>query len=113
MEARCHGGPISETYTRVQSVTCGSCWVQAADSASMQDEVASWEEELNVSKYADGLEQQTAHRLIPSNPAEWRCDETGITENLWLNLGTGHIGSGRQVSHSATLSAPAACVLMP
>ena len=50
-----------------------------------------------MSKYAAGLEQQPAHRLIPSNPAEWRCDETGVTENLWLNLGTGHIGSGRQV----------------
>ena len=26
---------------------------------------------------------------------QWKCDETGVTENLWLNLGTGHIGSGR------------------
>ena len=66
----------------------------------MQDEVASWEEELAVSKYAESLEQQPAHKLIPSNPAEWRCEETGVTENLWLNLGTGHIGSGRQVSTS-------------
>ena len=70
---------------------------QAADSANLQDEVAEWEEERRVSKYAAGLEQQPAHRLIPSDPAEWRCDETGVTENLWLNLGTGHIGSGRQV----------------
>lgn len=26
---------------------------------------------------------------------QWKCDETGATENLWLNLSTGHIGSGR------------------
>ena len=76
---------------------CFGCMAQAAESASMQEEAASWEEELRVSKYAETLEQQPAHRLIPSNPAEWRCDETGVTENLWLNLGTGHIGSGRQV----------------
>ena len=56
-----------------------------------------------MSKYAAGLEQQPAHRLIPSDPAEWRCDETGVTENLWLNLGTGHIGSGRQVRPSVWL----------
>ena len=31
------------------------------------------------------------------NPADWRCDETGVTENLWLNLSTGFIGSGRKV----------------
>lgn len=26
---------------------------------------------------------------------QWKCDETGVTDNLWLNLSTGHIGSGR------------------
>ncbi len=29
---------------------------------------------------------------------QWKCDDTGVTENLWLNLSTGHIGSGRPVS---------------
>jgi len=29
---------------------------------------------------------------------QWKCDETGVQENLWLNLSTGFIGSGRQVS---------------
>ena len=28
---------------------------------------------------------------------QWRCDETGTQDNLWLNLSTGFIGSGRQV----------------
>lgn len=28
---------------------------------------------------------------------QWKCDATGVTENLWLNLSTGFIGSGRPV----------------
>lgn len=28
---------------------------------------------------------------------DWRCEESGEQENLWLNLSTGYIGSGRQV----------------
>ena len=29
-------------------------------------------------------------------PEDWKCDFTGVTDNLWLNLSTGTIGSGRQ-----------------
>lgn len=36
-------------------------------------------------------------RSIPSNPDLWKCDETGVKENLWLNLSTGFFGSGRKV----------------
>ena len=36
---------------------------------------------------------------MPADPGAWKCDETGVTDNLWLNLSTGHIGSGREVSH--------------
>ena len=122
--------------------------------------MAAWEEERQVSKYAEGLEQLPADgRVIPMDPAQvrgrrgvwgsgvgchasvvpsagvlavfqqmptastmegitgwqrphaacvrlgvsappplqWRCEETGVTDNLWLNLSTGVIGSGRQV----------------
>ncbi|KAL6782136.1 hypothetical protein ACKKBF_B10800 [Auxenochlorella protothecoides x Auxenochlorella symbiontica] len=69
--------------------------VQAHDSARRQDEVAAWTEERVVSKYAEGLEQLPATRSIPMDPAQWKCDESGATENLWLNLSTGFIGSGR------------------
>jgi len=48
-------------------------------------------------RYADAMEQLPTGRRISPNPKDWRCDETGVTENLWLNLGTGHIGSGRAV----------------
>jgi hypothetical protein len=49
-------------------------------------------------RYAENLPQLESGRKISPNPADWRCDETGVTENLWLNLSTGHIGSGRAVS---------------
>lgn len=70
---------------------------QAHDSASRQEAVAVWQEERRVSRYAVGLQQLDTGRVIPSDPNQWRCDETGVTENLWLNLSTGVIGSGRQV----------------
>jgi hypothetical protein len=38
---------------------------------------------------------------VPSDPKAWKCEESGATDNLWLNLSTGHIGSGRQVSCTA------------
>ena len=52
-------------------------------------------------RYAKDLEQITNGRKISPNPSDWRCDDTGVTENLWLNLSTGHIGSGRQVQLTA------------
>ena len=52
-----------------------------------------------MSKYATGLQQEpSTGRTIPSDPSEWACAETGVKENLWLNLSTGTIGSGRQAS---------------
>ncbi|KAG2483306.1 hypothetical protein HYH03_017809 [Edaphochlamys debaryana] len=58
--------------------------------------VAVFEEPRAVSKYAAGLEQLDTGRKISPNPADWRCDETGVKENLWLNLSSGFIGSGRK-----------------
>ncbi|KAK9828649.1 hypothetical protein WJX72_001313 [[Myrmecia] bisecta] len=70
--------------------------IAAHDSASAQEQVAVWEEEKRVSRYAESLPLLDSGRKIPSDPSQWRCDDTGVTENLWLNLSTGHIGSGRQ-----------------
>ncbi len=50
-----------------------------------------------TSRYARDLVQLPAERRVPVDPSKWKCDDTGVTENLWLNLSTGHIGSGRQV----------------
>ena len=67
------------------------------DSASNQEQAAVWEEERRVSHYADSLPQlDPTTRKINPDPKTWSCDETGVTENLWLNLSTGFIGSGRR-----------------
>ena len=63
----------------------------------LQEQVQVWEEERPVSKYAKDLVQLPATKMVPMDPSHWKCEETGVTENLWLNLGTGFIGSGRQV----------------
>ena len=75
--------------------------IAAADDAAKVEAVTAWEEEPRpVSRYAADLPQLEAGlgahgRAIPSDPASWKCDETGVTDNLWLNLSTGFIGSGR------------------
>jgi ubiquitin carboxyl-terminal hydrolase 5/13 len=33
---------------------------------------------------------------ISPKPEDWVCADSGLRENLWLNLSTGYIGSGRQ-----------------
>lgn len=71
--------------------------VEAHESASKQTELATWQEDRQVSKYAATLEQLPCGAPISMDPSDWRCEESGETTNLWLNLGTGHIGSGRQV----------------
>jgi ubiquitin carboxyl-terminal hydrolase 5/13 len=49
-----------------------------------------------VSKYALELAQEDNGKRIPSDPSKWRCEETGESGNLWVNLSDGHIGSGRR-----------------
>ena len=76
--------------------------LQEHDNASTADQAAKWEEQRQVSHYAANLAQLEVGlgrhgRQIPSDPSLWVCDETGVKENLWLNLSTGFIGSGRQV----------------
>ena len=67
------------------------------DDASRQLDVMAWEatNDLIESKYARNLVQLDNGVKISSDPNSWRCAESGMTENLWLNLSTGYIGSGR------------------
>lgn len=53
---------------------------------------------FELRRYARALVQLPADRPVSADPALWQCQETGATDNLWLNLSTGVIGSGRQVS---------------
>ena len=87
--------------------------LQEHDNASTADQAAKWEEQRQVSRYATNLPQLEAGlgrfgRQIPSDPSLWVCDETGVKENLWLNLATGFIGSGRQVC-LVPVSQPVCC----
>ncbi|CAK8992054.1 Ubiquitin carboxyl-terminal hydrolase 5 (Deubiquitinating enzyme 5) (Isopeptidase T) (Ubiquitin thioesterase 5) (Ubiquitin-specific-processing protease 5), partial [Durusdinium trenchii] len=73
--------------------------VIAMDDASNQIEVAAWdaaEEPRPVSRFAENLEQLDNGVRISPDPKTWKCAESGMTENLWLNLSTGYIGSGRR-----------------
>ena len=70
--------------------------LQSNDGAGRQEDTATWEEERKESKYAAELVQLPAERKVPSAPEDWKCDFTGVTDNLWLNLSDGTIGSGRQ-----------------
>ena len=53
-----------------------------------------------MSRYAQDLEQLPKDVTISMDPSQWVCEESGMRENLWLNLSTGHIGSGRSVRSS-------------
>ena len=62
-------------------------------------QVSSWDadNEMFVSKYANDLVQlNPTGKKIPQDPKLWVDEETGATENLWLNLSTGYIGGGRK-----------------
>jgi ubiquitin carboxyl-terminal hydrolase 5/13 len=50
------------------------------------------DEEVLVSKYADELPMLENGKAISPNSSTWVCEESGMKENLWLNLSTGHIG---------------------
>jgi ubiquitin carboxyl-terminal hydrolase 5/13 len=61
-------------------------------------QVESWDDEQDVeeSKYAEGLVQLDNGKKIPCDPKQWKCEKSGDTQNLWLNLSTGYIGGGRK-----------------
>lgn len=60
-------------------------------------QVSQWvaDNELMVSKYAENLPHEDTGRKISSDPKTWVCEESGKTENLWLNLSTGELGTSR------------------
>lgn len=65
---------------------------------STQQDVQAWQadEEIPVSKYYADLPYCDNGVVIDPNPASWKCQHTGATDNLWLNLSDGFIGGGRK-----------------
>uniref|UniRef100_A0A8C5WKN2 Ubiquitin carboxyl-terminal hydrolase n=1 Tax=Leptobrachium leishanense TaxID=445787 RepID=A0A8C5WKN2_9ANUR len=53
----------------------------------------SWEEELQVSKFANNLVQMDNSVKIP--PSGWKCAKCNLRENLWLNLTDGSVMCGK------------------
>jgi len=68
--------------------------IEAHASVHDQAQVGAWEETVQVSKYAKDLVQEEGVR-ISADPSTWVCADSGLRENLWLNLSDGYIGSGR------------------
>jgi len=65
----------------------------------MQQDVKEWEldeEPKPVSKYCEQLEFVDNGVVINPDPSSWKCEKSGDTENLWLNLSDGFIGGGRK-----------------
>ena len=51
---------------------------------------------MQETKYAEALLKVDNGVVISGDPAQWKCAECGLGDNLWLNLSDGHIGCGRQ-----------------
>lgn len=60
------------------------------------EEFTSGDDEIVESKYAKNLVIAKNGVRISPDPKTWKCAESGMTENLWLNLSDGYIGSGRK-----------------
>ena len=56
----------------------------------------SGDEPRAISKYADSLPFIDTGKKISNDPSTWKCEASGETNNLWLNLSTGYIGGGRR-----------------
>lgn len=66
--------------------------------------------ELMVSKHADKLEHVDTGRKISSDPKTWVCEDSGKTENLWLNLSTGVSTQPEQIARFLSLDFPPCCL---
>ena len=65
---------------------------------AIQQDLTAWEdsEETPVSKYSKDLPFVDNGVKISPDPKSWKCEKSGATENLWLNLSDGFVGGGRK-----------------
>ena len=66
---------------------------------AVQQDLKVWEldeQPKPVSKYCESLPFVDNGVTISSNPSNWKCEKSGDTDNLWLNLSDGFIGGGRK-----------------
>lgn len=88
--------PSDEVPTMVQLVI--DAILKHDDFSRAAQVAATWaEEDRKESKYAKDLVQLDTGIKVSPDPKQWKCEESGMTTNLWLNLSTGYIGSGRKL----------------
>lgn len=66
---------------------------------AVQQDLSVWQlddEPMPISKYAAELPFVNNGKQISPDPSDWKCEHSGATENLWLNLSDGYIGGGRK-----------------
>jgi len=65
---------------------------------AIQQDLTAWEdnEEIPVSRYSKDLPFVDNGVKISPDSKSWKCEKSGATENLWLNLSDGFIGGGRK-----------------
>lgn len=65
---------------------------------AVQQDLTAWQddEEIPISKYYENLPFVDNGVTISPDPKAWKCEKSGATENLWLNLSDGFIGGGRK-----------------
>jgi ubiquitin carboxyl-terminal hydrolase 5/13 len=66
---------------------------------AVQQDLSVWqldEDPIPVSKYAAELPFVDNGIQINPDPSTWKCEASGDTENIWLNLSDGYIGGGRK-----------------
>ncbi|XP_053316176.1 ubiquitin carboxyl-terminal hydrolase 13 isoform X1 [Spea bombifrons] len=83
--------PNIEELPALVTIACDA--VLNSKSPYRQLDQESWEEELQVSKFANNLVQIDNGVRIPPNG--WKCAKCDLRENLWLNLTDGSIMCGK------------------
>lgn len=66
---------------------------------ALQQDLKVWElddEPKPVSKYCETLPFVDNGVAISAHPSDWKCEKSGDTQNIWLNLSDGYIGGGRK-----------------
>jgi len=66
---------------------------------AVQQDLKVWElddEPKPISKYCDDLPFIDNGVKISAQSSDWKCQMSGDTENIWLNLSDGYIGGGRK-----------------
>ncbi|XP_023696662.2 ubiquitin carboxyl-terminal hydrolase 13-like [Paramormyrops kingsleyae] len=110
--------PNIEELPALVTIACDA--MLNAPSPYRKPEPLPWDDEIQVSKHARGLQQLDNGVLIP--PRGWKCSRCDLRENLWLNLTDGAVlcgkwffdgtgGNGHALEHYRETSYPLAVKL--